>query len=84
MKEAQRRASKERRRISGRIKKRILKRDDFSCRTCGSKNNLTIHHIVPLADFFKKNKNEKDLGEVRNDENLLTLCESCHEKVHKR
>ena len=78
------RAEKERKRLSGRIKKRILQRDDFRCRACRCGSDLTIHHAIPLADFFKKNKNTKQkIQEIRNDEILVTLCEMCHKKVHK-
>ena len=32
--------------------------------------NLQVHHIIPLKE---------DRNEALNDENLITLCEQCHE-----
>ena len=48
----------------------ILKRDNSTCRKCGSTTRpLDIHHI----DHNKKNN---DLS------NLITLCKICHGKIH--
>lgn len=52
----------------------ILKRDGRKCRHCGSKERLHVHHCIYL--FGKK------LWEVPN-KYLITLCENCHNKVHK-
>lgn len=43
-----------------------------SCDKCGSKDNLRIHHVVPLS-----------WGGVSSLDNCVTLCESCHRAVHK-
>lgn len=56
------------------LKLRIRERDSFKCRLCGSdgKNfgrSLDIHHI----DYDKKNVN---------DDNLISLCVSCHMKTN--
>lgn len=53
-----------------RIKKLALKRDNFTCQNCGSKNNLQVHHIISYelsGDYL---------------DNLITLCCSCHIKEH--
>lgn len=50
------------------LKKRIRERDNNKCIECGVSSleeNLQIHHI----DYNKKNNNEN---------NLVTLCSSCH------
>ena len=48
----------------------IFKRDKFTCRGCGSKDNtLHVHHL--------KYQWGKDPWSYKNDE-LLTLCENCH------
>lgn len=55
----------------------VLERDDHECRTCGTEGglkgdaNLQIHHRVPRSEG-----GSDDLS------NLLTLCESCHSKLH--
>ncbi len=53
---------------------RILKRDGFRCQLCGERpsNNehitLHIHHVRPFSR-----------GGLTIDENLITLCHTCHE-----
>ena len=49
---------------------RILERDGFRCRRCGTgprDERLVVDHIMPVA-----------LGGKSNDENLQTLCEPCN------
>lgn len=54
-------------------RKEILKRDDYKCRLCGSKQNLQVHHIKYI--------NDKMAWEYKN-KYLITLCDVCHNKVH--
>ena len=44
------------------------------CEKCGSDKKLVVHHIKPILDG----------GDLSADENLQTLCRSCHEKAHGR
>jgi len=52
---------------------RVMQRDDFRCRICGRRSaddvdlELHIHHIRPWAQ-----------GGITQDENLITLCHTCH------
>ena len=63
----------------GRRKDKILKEDTknyqkhkgVDCDICGTKENLEVHHI----DMNHDNNNP---------ENLLTVCESCHQRVHSQ
>ena len=50
------------------------------CQACGCKKNLEIHHISPVS------YNSKGVAIVgnHNKDNLMTLCNSCHQKVHYR
>lgn len=54
---------------------RVLKRDRYRCRVCGrSPDNhvdveLHVHHIRPFGRE----------GGVTHDENLITLCQTCHD-----
>lgn len=48
-----------------------LKKD--RCELCQSKTDTTLHHIVPLS-----------WGGKTSEENCITLCRSCHLKVHKK
>ena len=51
----------------------ILHRDNYTCQCCGKKNcRLEVHHIK-----FRRN------GGTDDEENLITLCEDCHKKVHR-
>ena len=54
-------------------RKAILHRDNYTCQCCGKKNcRLEVHHII-----FRSN------GGTDDEENLITLCEDCHKKIHK-
>ena len=50
----------------------VLHRDNYTCRCCGKKNcRLEVHHIKFRRD-----------GGTDDEENLITLCEECHDGVH--
>lgn len=51
------------RKISKRFKKE-------ACEICGSKDNLSIHHKIPLRENI-----------IITEDNCVTLCEKCHDKV---
>lgn len=46
-----------------------MARDGYCCAACGSKDSLTVDHIIPLRDG----------GKSRHD-NLITLCRPCNMK----
>lgn len=49
-----------------------LSRDKYTCQCCGAKKTrLEVHHII-----YRSNGGTDDL------DNLITLCEKCHKKVH--
>ena len=48
---------------------RIFRRDGFCCKICGSIDDLTIDHIIPIS---------KDGSD--DDDNLQTLCKSCNSR----
>jgi len=49
---------------------RIIERNG-KCRRCGASKQLRVHHIIPIA-----------FGGESESENLVTLCESCHQDAH--
>ena len=51
----------------------ILERDKRTCTRCKSRNDLQVHHLVYEDDFPWESKNE----------DLITLCKSCHKLWHK-
>ena len=56
-----------------RIRKSVLARDNYTCRSCRRKDNLTVDHIVQLSQ-----------GGTNSMENMQTLCRYCHEKKDNR
>lgn len=55
------------------VKAFVLNRDNYTCQKCKTtKGELHVHHII----FRSK-------GGSDTPDNLITLCESCHEKLHK-
>lgn len=55
-------------------------RDNYECQICNSTQDLEVHHKKPIINFDRSND---DWYEDANDlDNLITLCRSCHKKVH--
>lgn len=61
----------------GKRRYRIFKRDGFECRGCGftpekeDGSELHAHHVKPISE-----------GGGHGWDNLMTLCEDCHNEVH--
>ena len=54
-------------------KEAVRHRDNYTCQCCGKKNiKLEVHHIVYRSQ-----------GGTDDENNLITLCENCHDKLHK-
>jgi len=57
---------------------KTMKRDGFKCTKCGTTKRLQVHHIdktgMKTVGSYKYSNN--------NLSNLLTLCHSCHLKLH--
>ena len=50
----------------------VLHRDGYTCQLCGRKHTrLEVHHIIYRSQ-----------GGTDDEDNLITLCEDCHDKVH--
>jgi 5-methylcytosine-specific restriction endonuclease McrA len=54
-----------------RLMKRVLERDGWRCRKCGSLNDLQVHHQIRRSQ-----QGHDALG------NLVTLCAYCHMEEH--
>ena len=67
--------NKDKKRFDGN-NKAALERDNHQCRVCQSKDKLLVHHL-------DESENRKKMNANNNLENLITLCRSCHLKVHK-
>lgn len=64
-----------------------LERDDYQCVVCGLSNEehkqrngsgLHVHHIQPLSSY--KSDGEVDYKRANRVENLISLCQICHNK----
>lgn len=56
-----------------RLRQQVLGRDSWRCQSCGTMSNLEVHH----KQFRSHSGNDSE-------ENLITLCSTCHASVHGR
>jgi 5-methylcytosine-specific restriction endonuclease McrA len=68
----QNRNNKNRKRFSGK-RYDVLERDNRECLHCGTTKNLVIHHCDETGQTENINNN---------DNNLITVCRSCHIKFY--
>lgn len=59
--------------ITTEIRKIIYQRDNFLCLCCGTTENLSIDHIIPLSS-----------GGLTIEDNLQTLCTSCNSRKQQQ
>lgn len=59
---------KKRKRIPSGCRRNVIKRDGGKCQNCGTKENLTIDHVIPIS----KGGNQK----AKN--NMQVLCKKCN------
>lgn len=52
----------------------IMRRDNFKCLNCHEEKSLHVHHL-----HYEKGKMIWEYD----DESLVTLCQRCHEMLHK-
>jgi 5-methylcytosine-specific restriction endonuclease McrA len=52
---------------------KVLERDHWRCQICGSMRGLQIHH----KEFRSHMGSDSE-------ENLITLCDACHRRIHRR
>ena len=55
------------------LRQQVLRRDDWRCQSCGTMSNLEVHH----KQFRSQSGDDSE-------ENLITLCTTCHARVHGR
>jgi 5-methylcytosine-specific restriction endonuclease McrA len=53
------------------LRRRVLERDHWRCQSCGSLQNLEVHHQTLRSQSGDDSES-----------NLITLCSSCHVHVH--
>lgn len=59
------------RRVKGKLRDEVLERDGHACVSCGNRDDLHVHHIIPRGQGGENSK-----------ENLATLCANCHYYAH--
>ena len=57
---------------------RIYDKYNHKCVKCGSKNDLTIHHL----DNQGRNYENKGLKPNNTENNLILICRRCHGSIH--
>jgi 5-methylcytosine-specific restriction endonuclease McrA len=55
------------------LHRQVLDRDGWRCQACGSMQRLQVHHLK-----FRSHSG----SDV--EQNLITLCAECHERVHRK
>ena len=55
------------------LRQQVLRRDGWRCQLCGAMANLEVHHRR-----FRSRAGDDS------EENLITLCVSCHEEMHSQ
>ncbi len=63
--------------LFGGNKELVFKRDGYECKVCGVKEPLCIHHIDGNGTTTPIEQRNNAI------ENLVTLCFSCHSKLHR-
>jgi 5-methylcytosine-specific restriction endonuclease McrA len=53
------------------LRRKILERDHWRCQACGHSTGLEIHH-----------KRHRSQSGDDSEQNLITLCSSCHKSEH--
>jgi group II intron reverse transcriptase/maturase len=64
------------------LEKRLLA---DTCELCGSRENITVHHIRALKDLHQKGRREKPFWMrvmASRQRKTLVLCWSCHRSIH--
>jgi len=59
----------------------VFRRDGWVCKKCGGRENLSLHHKGHLENpGFKWLKNK---GKSNDPNNIVTICEGCHDAIHE-
>ena len=54
------------------LRQQVLRRDGWRCQSCGEMSNLEVHH-----KRFRSHSGDDS------EENLITLCFTCHASAHQ-
>lgn len=59
--------------VTQKVRKMVMKRDDYRCRYCGDYRDITLDHVVPVCQ-----------GGGNEAENLVAACRPCNGRKHGR
>lgn len=62
----------------------VLKRDKHTCKKCGSKSKIEVHHITPLIVLMDKYDDDFYNDGYYKRTNGICLCRECHIDIHKK
>jgi len=62
------------------VRKKVLKRDNYKCQLCDNNMKLEVHHIIPMRKLWDID-NKKLVTDINN---LITLCKKCHQSIKGR
>ena len=79
--ESDRQIPKHDRGIDDDVKGKVLRRDDYRCRDCGW--NYTLWNRSDPRHLELHHKIAHVRGGENTPDNLITLCNTCHDKVHR-
>ena len=68
--------------VYGVRKREVLERDHYSCQLCGKTDKLLVHHHDNKGWGFFNYSYSRKTPINNNFDNLVTLCPSCHLKIH--
>lgn len=57
----------------------VMRRDKFTCKKCGKKKDIAVHHKGGVV----KSKWLDRKGHSNDPNNIVTICESCHDDIHE-
>ncbi len=61
-----------------------LDRDGYQCQECGSEDDLTVDHRIPLDVLFAHGITPEAIDQALDVDNLQTLCRPCNSRKGER
>jgi hypothetical protein len=58
----------------------VMRRDKFRCKSCGTKENLSLHHKGGIV----RSKWLSEMGHSNDPANIVTICPKCHDREHEQ
>lgn len=64
-------------------REKIFERDGWKCQICGQGSVLHLAHVTPVRAFLRAGRDLNAMERAYRDDNLITLCGTCHKSQHK-